>query len=59
MNNGGQIHWNAKPICEMFKISCLMGRHFMRGGSEYHLNGSVIPFGAMVEYHYISGKDLS
>ena len=27
MKNGGQIPWNASPICETFKISCLMGRH--------------------------------
>ena len=26
MRNGGQIPWNAIPICETFKISCLMGR---------------------------------
>ena len=26
MKNGGQIPWNAVPICETFKISCLMGR---------------------------------
>ena len=26
MKNGGQITWNALPICETFKISCLMGR---------------------------------
>ena len=26
MKNGGQIPWNASPICETFKISCLMGR---------------------------------
>ena len=31
---GGQIPWNAIPICETFKISCLMGRHHMKGGSE-------------------------
>ena len=29
MNNGGQIPWNAKLICETFKISCLMGRRPM------------------------------
>ena len=26
MKNGGQIAWNDTPICETFKISCLMGR---------------------------------
>ena len=30
MKNGGQISWNAKPICETFKISCLMGRLHMK-----------------------------
>ena len=25
MKNGGQIPWNAIPIFETFKISCLMG----------------------------------
>ena len=31
----------------------------MKGGSEYHLLARVVPFGAMVEYHPISAKDLS
>ena len=26
MKNGGQIPWSAIPICETFKISCLMGK---------------------------------
>ena len=26
MKIGGQILWNAIPICETFKISCLMGK---------------------------------
>ena len=26
MKNGGQIPWNASPICETSQISCLMGR---------------------------------
>ena len=34
MKIGGRIPWNAFPICETFKISCLMGRHHMKGGSE-------------------------
>ena len=32
--NGGQIQWNVTAICETFKISCLMGRHPMRGVLE-------------------------
>ena len=35
VTNGGRILWNATAICETFKISCLMGRHPMKGGSEY------------------------
>ena len=31
----------------------------MKGRSEYHFNGPVIPFGAMVEHHPISAKDIS
>ena len=38
-----------------FKISCLMGKHQV--GMPF--NGPVIPFGAMVEYHPISAKDIS
>ena len=34
MKNGGQIPWNVTAICETFKISCLMGRHHLKGGSE-------------------------
>ena len=30
MKVSGPIPWNAKPICETFKISCLMGRLHMR-----------------------------
>ena len=26
MKNGGQIPWNGIPICETFKIACLIGR---------------------------------
>ena len=32
--NGGRTLWNATAICETCKISCLMGRHPMKGGSE-------------------------
>ena len=37
MKNGGQIPWNAVPICETFKISCLMGRLRTKGVLENHL----------------------
>ena len=26
MKNGGQIPWNGIPICETFKIACLIGK---------------------------------
>ena len=31
--NGGRTPWNVSAICEIFKISCLTGRHHMKGGS--------------------------
>ena len=37
MKNGGRIPWNVTAFCETFKISCLMGRHHIIGGSENHL----------------------
>ena len=37
MKNGGQIPWNAIPICETFKISCLMGRLHTKDALENHL----------------------
>ena len=37
MKNGGRTPWNVSVIFEIFKISCLMGGHHMKGGSEYHL----------------------
>ena len=35
--NGGQIPWNAIPICETFKISRLMGRRPMKDVLGNHL----------------------
>ena len=55
MKNGGQIPWNATAICKTFRIICLMGRHHVKGGSEYHLTDQV----SRLEYHPISAKDLS
>ena len=57
--NVGRVPWNATAIFQKNKISCLMGRHHMKGGSECTLNGPVIPFGAMVDFHPISAKDIS
>ena len=53
MKNGRHILWNAFAICEMFKTSCQMGNHLMKGDLENHFKGPVIPFGSMVEYHPI------
>ena len=43
----------------MFKTSWQMRKHLMIGVSENHVEGPVIPFGAMVENHPISAKDQS
>ena len=59
MRNGGQIPWNAFPICGTFRISCLMGRHHMKDALENFLQGPIIPFGSLVEYYPISAKDQS
>ena len=37
MKVGGRSPWNVTAICETFKISCLLGRHHMKGGSANHL----------------------
>ena len=37
MKIGGRILWNAKPICETFKISCLMGKLHSKDVLENHL----------------------
>ena len=50
---------SVTAICETFKISCLTGRHLMKGGSECPLTDQYYRFGAMVEYHPISAKDIS
>ena len=46
MKIGGQILWNAIPICESFKISYLMGRPHMKGDLEN-----------LLKQHPISAKD--
>ena len=53
MKIGGQILWNAIPICETFKISCTKGVF----GEPFE--GPIIPFGSLVEYYPISAKDQS
>ena len=59
MKNGGLILWNAIATCEMSETSWRMGKLPSHHGSENHLKGPVIPFGAMVEYHPISTRDQS
>ena len=59
MKNGGQIPWNVVPICETFKISCLMGKLQTKGVLENHLKHRLIPFGSLVECHPVAAKDQS
>ena len=56
MKNGGQIPWNAIPICEKFKISCLMGRLHTKDVLENHFEGPIFPFGSLVEYYQFLRK---
>ena len=37
MKNGGRIPWNVTASCETCKISCLLGRHHMKGVLGNHL----------------------
>ena len=50
--NGGRSPWNVTAICGTFKT--LHDRRI-----RIPFTGPVIPFGALVEYHPISAKDLS
>ena len=59
MKIGGQIPWNAIPICETFKISCLVGRLHTKDVFGEPLKGPIIPFGSLFEYYPISAKDQS
>ena len=59
MKNGWQIPWNAKPICETLKISCLMGRLHTRDVLENLSKDRSFRFGSLVEYYPISAKDQS
>ena len=59
MKVGGQIPWNVIPICETFRISCLMGRPHMKDVLENHFEGPIIPFGSLVEYDPMTAKDQS
>ena len=58
MKIGGQIPWNVKPMCETFKIFCLMEDSIQKTFGE-PFNGPIIPFGSLVEYYPIYAKDQS
>ena len=51
MKIGGQIQWNATPICETSQICYLMGRLHMKDVLGQPFEGPLIPFGSLVEYH--------
>ena len=58
MKIGGQIPWDATPICETFKIlSDGKTPYERRFGKPF--KGPIIPFGSLVEYYPISAKDQS
>ena len=59
MKVGGQILWNAIPICETSQTCCLMGRRLMKDVFGKPFEGPVILFGSLVEYHPITAKDQS
>ena len=59
MKVGGQILWNATPICETSQIYYLMGRRPMKDVLGQPFKGPIIPFGSLVEYHPITAKDQS
>ena len=51
--------WNVVARCKMLKTSWQMGEHPFERRFGEPFEGPVIPFGAMVEYHPISGEDQS
>ena len=59
MKGGGQTLWNAVAICEMSKTSWQMAKTPFERRIGEPFQGPIIPFGAMVEYHPISGRDPS
>ena len=50
MKIGGQILWNATPICKT-SLTYLMGRRLMKDVLGNHIKGPIVPFGSLVEYH--------
>ena len=57
MKSGGQILWNAIAICEMSKTSWQTGKLLMNENLENHSKGSIVSFGALVEYLPTSERD--
>ena len=59
MKVGGQILWNAIPICETSQIYYLIGSRPTKDVLGNHLKVPIIPFGSLVEYHLVTAKDQS
>ena len=59
MKVGGQILWNAIPICETSQTCCLMGRRPMKDVLGSHLKDPLFLLVHWVEYYPISAKDQS
>ena len=59
MKIGGQLPWNALPICETSQNYYLMGRRPYERRFGQPLKRPIITFGSLVEYYPISAKDLS
>ena len=59
MKIGGQIPWNGIPICETFKISCLMGSLLAKDFLRTFLKDQSCRLVHLVEYYPISATDQS
>ena len=59
MKNGGRILWSVTAICETIQDLLSDGKTPYERWFGMPFNGPVTAFGAMVEYHPISAKDIS
>ena len=59
MKDGGQIQWNAIPICEAFKISYLMGRLHTKGVMENFLKDQSFRLVHWLSITLFTAKDRS
>ena len=59
MKSGGRIPCTVTAICEKLQGLLSDGKTPYERRFGIPFNGPVIPFGAMVEYHPLSAKDLS